>query len=69
MFLITHTRPAKKTDRKSDSEKSESVQNRVANKCWFKRHEILFSDAKLNKRTPVEMKFYTYLDKYVSTSP
>jgi hypothetical protein len=45
----THTRPEKQTEPKSDTEKSESVQNRVANKCWFQQHEILFSDTKLNQ--------------------
>ena len=45
----SHMRPAKQTDRKSDTEKSESVQNRVANKCWFQQHEILFSDVKLKQ--------------------
>jgi hypothetical protein len=45
----THTRPAKQTDRKPDTEKSKSVQNRVANKCWFQQHEILVSDAKLKQ--------------------
>jgi hypothetical protein len=45
----THTRTAKQTYRKLDAEKSESVQNHVANKCWFQQHEILFTDAKLNQ--------------------
>jgi hypothetical protein len=42
-------RPAKRTDRKSDTEKSESVQNSVAIKCWFHQHEIQFSHAKLKQ--------------------
>jgi hypothetical protein len=33
-------------------EKSESVQNTIANKCWFQQHEILFLDAKRNQTKP-----------------
>jgi hypothetical protein len=45
----THMRLAKQVDHKSDTEKFESVQNRVVNNCWFQQHVILFSDAKLNQ--------------------
>jgi hypothetical protein len=73
-------RPAKQTDHKSDTEKSESVQNRVANKCWFQQHEILFSDVKLKQtnsdwykilHTPGEIcfqdlhKFYAQSDLWI----
>jgi hypothetical protein len=48
-----HTRPAKQTDRKSDTEKFESVQNRVVNKYSFQQHEIMFPDAKLKQTNSV----------------
>jgi hypothetical protein len=59
-------RPAKQTDCISDTEKSETVQNSIANKCCFQQYEILFMDPKLNQRTPIKMQFYTHLRNYVS---
>jgi hypothetical protein len=59
-------RPAKQTDRKSDTEKSETVQNSIANKCCFQQYEILFLIQNWIKQTPIDMKFYINLNKYVS---
>jgi hypothetical protein len=58
--------PSKQTDRKSDIKKSKTVQYSIVNKCCFQQYEIMFLNSKLNKRTPIEMKFYTHLSNFVS---
>jgi hypothetical protein len=42
-------RPSKQTDHKLDTEKSETVQNNIANKCCFQQYEIMFLDRKLDQ--------------------
>ena len=45
----THMRPAKQTDRKSDTKKSKTVQYSIVNKCCFQQYKILFLNSKLNQ--------------------
>jgi hypothetical protein len=58
--------PAKQTDHKSDTEKSETVQNSIVNKWFFSSTKFCSGIQNQTKRTSIEMKFYTHLRKYAS---
>jgi hypothetical protein len=42
-------RPAKQTDRKSDTKRSKTVQYSIVNKCCFQQYEIPFLNSKLKQ--------------------